>query len=217
MSQAKIAAIFLTGVAVGGAGTYWAVTSHTKQKYERLLEEEVGQVKDHYRIIHKKDSYASPDDLLAERKEKEAALEEYKMNVSAYEIETERKVTGPATNHSELESRSVFDYSQLGKTEDKTVVDQSSAYAVTYEEFDGENEEYTKTTLTYFKGDDTVADEVDDIIQDVEATLGSEGLTSFGKLDPDNPDVAYIRNDRLRTDYEVILEERSFREVVVGE
>lgn len=219
MNQTKIAAIFLTGVAVGGIGTYWAVTSHTKKKYEAILDTEIAQVKEHYRVIHKKDSYDTPEDLLAERLEKESAKEEkaeYLERVSAYEIDGERGEVTKDRVETRVD-RSIFDYSQLGNTKEASVSDKAAAYPISYEEFDGENPHYTKTTLTYYKPDETVADEMDDVIQDVDSTLGPEGLTSFGKIDPNNPDTTYIRNDVLKVDYEVIIEERSYREVVIGE
>lgn len=211
MNEAKIASIFLIGTLIGGAGTYWAVTGPIKKKYEGILDDEIAQVKDYYRIIHTKDEYPTPEDRLKEKAEEAEVQEKYLTKVSAYEIEQER-----TSGKSEVEERSIFDYNQKSKTEGGTVSN-DSVRVITYEEFDGENDDYTKTTLTYYQGDDTVADEMDDIIADVEATLGPDGISSFGKLDPNSPDTAYIRNDRLRADYEVLLEEKSYREVVVGE
>lgn len=217
MNQAKVAAIFLTGVAIGGGGTYWAVTKQLKGKYEFLLDKEIEDVKSHYKIVREKDKYDSPEDLLAERKEKEAAKDEYITKVSAYEIETERNIggTNPASSGTNTEERSIFDYATTKSPGGETLKTQETPYGVTYDEFDGENENYTKNTLTYYRGDDTVADEVDDIVDDVEELIGKDGLELFGS-DPNQPDVAYIRNDKLHADYEVLLEERGYNEVVVG-
>lgn len=216
MNQYKIAAIFLGGAVLGGAGTYWAVHGQLKDKFESRAEAEIADVKDHYKIIHSKKDQPTPGDALAQKKvveTKEVSTfpkKDYLKKVSQYQIETERD-----ESKSGVEERSVFDYTGLGKTEGKDMTDRSEAYPVTFEEFDTENLEYTKTTLTYFQGDDTVSDEEDDIIEDVIGVIGSKGLGSFG-YDPDHPHTAYIRNDHLQSDFEVIIDERTYREVVIG-
>lgn len=214
MNQYKIAAIFLGGAVLGGAGTYWAVHGQLKDKFQRQAEEEIADVKDHYKIIHSKKDHPTPGDALAEKVGVEKSQykgKDYLKRVSHYQIETERD-----ESKSGVEERSVFDYTHLGKTEDNDMPNEhQEAYAVTFEEFDGEYEEYTKTTLTYYQGDDTVADEEDDIIDDVISVIGSKGLGSFG-FDPLHPDTAYIRNHRLQSDFEVITDERTYREVVIG-
>ena len=47
------------------------------------------------------------------------------------------------------------------------------------------------------------------------ATIGDDALVSFNKK-PGAEGVVYVRNIRLSTDFEVVLDRRSFSEVVVG-
>lgn len=73
------------------------------------------------------------------------------------------------------------------------------------EEFD-END-YDTTTYTYYAADKVLADEVDDIVEDVENTVGYKALDSFGEY---VDDAVYVRNHRMRMDYEILLDNRSY-------
>ena len=88
-------------------------------------------------------------------------------------------------------------------------------YVIDFERFceDPENE---KITITYYEGDDTLVDEGDEIFPDISGVIGYESLNSFGKGSED-PDVVYVRNEKLGIDYEVIRNKESFKEMVLGE
>lgn len=69
--------------------------------------------------------------------------------------------------------------------------------------------EYDKTTLTWYDGDGVLATESGDVIEDVNFILGTDWRTEIGRLEKD---IAYIRNDRAGTDYEVIVEHKNYTE-----
>lgn len=65
---------------------------------------------------------------------------------------------------------------------------------------------YETITLTYY-ADRVLADEVDDIVDDVEGTIGRDSLLHFGEYEDD---CIHVRNDIIETDYEVLLDTRSY-------
>jgi len=90
----------------------------------------------------------------------------------------------------------------------------TSCYVISISQFGAEREDYETLSLSYYEGDDTLADEKDEIIQDVIGTVG-EGLLCFGDQSED-PDVVYVRNERLGIDYEIVRLHKSYQETVLG-
>lgn len=73
-------------------------------------------------------------------------------------------------------------------------------YVITPEDF-GIYSDYKTATLFYHP--DKILDDVDDnIINNVDDIVGEESLTHFGEYEDDS---VYVRNDRLKTDYEILL------------
>jgi hypothetical protein len=72
-----------------------------------------------------------------------------------------------------------------------------------------------KVSLTYYEGDDTLCDQQETIIPNCEELLGDDGLLSFG-IASDDPDVVYIRNNKMGTDYEVARVPGLYSEIVAG-
>lgn len=75
-------------------------------------------------------------------------------------------------------------------------------YVITPDEY-GENDEYNRVTLTYYQGNDVVADDTDEPLEDLEDTIGADSLSHFGEYEDDT---VFVRNDRRRTDYEILLD-----------
>ena len=68
---------------------------------------------------------------------------------------------------------------------------------------------YSKVTLTYYAGDDVLADDQDEPIEDPEDIIGEHFKEFFG-TNEDEPDVIYVRNDDRESDYEVAKVETSY-------
>jgi hypothetical protein len=75
-------------------------------------------------------------------------------------------------------------------------------YVIKPEEF-GENDDYNQVSLTYYIGNGVVTDENDEPLENVEDTIGSDYVQHFGEYEEDS---VYVRNDRRRTDYEILLD-----------
>ena len=81
-------------------------------------------------------------------------------------------------------------------------------YVISPEEF-GEFEEYEKISLTYY-ADEVLADENDEEVDDVDEIVGEESLNHFGEYEDDS---VFVRNDRLKCDYEILLDQRNYSDV----
>ena len=81
-------------------------------------------------------------------------------------------------------------------------------YVISPEEF-GEFEEYEKISLTYY-ADQVLTDENNEEVDDVEEIVGEESLTHFGEYEDDS---VFVRNDRLKCDYEILLDQRNYSDV----
>jgi hypothetical protein len=79
-------------------------------------------------------------------------------------------------------------------------------YVIAPEQY-GEKEDYDTVTYTYYAGDGVLADYVDNPIDDYEDFLGKDPFTHFGEFEDDS---VYIRNEARETDYEILLDIRSY-------
>jgi hypothetical protein len=80
-------------------------------------------------------------------------------------------------------------------------------YGISVDDFLVGNKEFDKTTLTYYKGDGVLATEEGDVVEDIPYILGEFWEQNIGKYEDS---VAYIRNERAGTDYEVVCEDRNY-------
>ena len=82
-------------------------------------------------------------------------------------------------------------------------------YVIRPEEFDTEDD-YDAYSLTYYK-DGVLTDDDDNIIEDIRNTVGEDFASHFGEYEDDS---VFIRNDRLKTDYEILKDCRPFSDIV---
>jgi hypothetical protein len=75
-------------------------------------------------------------------------------------------------------------------------------HVIDIEEFSEGMPEYDKCTIWWYQGDGILADENEEIIENLEPVIGSVNLVA-GNTEGDN-NVIYVRNDSLEIDYEVI-------------
>ena len=109
-----------------------------------------------------------------------------------------------------LRERKYVDYSKTAEPDDSSAkVPEVIAdpYVISIDDF-GQEEGYDTITLTAYS-DGTIANYADDELEDPESTVGEDILNKFG-----DEDVVYIRNDRLKADFEVVRDNRTYVEVV---
>jgi hypothetical protein len=104
----------------------------------------------------------------------------------------------------------IVDLRTEGEKEMDAEMTRTEPYLIAPEEF-ATRDDYDIVTLTYY-ADEVLTDEFDEVIYDIDGTVGEESLKHFGDY-PDDPDTVYVRNEELMTDYEILLDEREYASV----
>lgn len=115
----------------------------------------------------------------------------------------------------EAETHSIFaevewDHAQVAK--DRKGKD---VYVLHEDEFFQDERGYTQDTLMYYSGDYTLADPHDRPIYNSTEVLGTDFMNQFGQ-GTNQEDVLYIRNEVLKSEYEVVLAAGSYAEEILG-
>lgn len=184
--------IFVTGAAIGSLVTWKLV----KEKYAREAREDIEEIRKYYKDKNKseEDDYEplTEDDCIiteeeAKRLELQKDKDEYNKIVESY----------------------------TGKKVVDTIEIQERPFVIEPDEF-GLYDDYETVTLTYY-ADHVLTDEMDEVIKNVDETVGEDSLTHFGEYEDD---VVYVRNDQTKTDYEILMDDAIFAELypeLVGE
>jgi predicted ATPase with chaperone activity len=167
---------------IGAAVGALLATIVTKKRYEDIVQEEL-------------DSIHEAQEAKKEREE-QAATEEKVLVMSKDKY---KKVARNYGKTSDLAS----EMAEENFPEDKP------PYVISLEQFsEGALE---SDTLYYYEEDDTLADTQEEQISDYVDLIGEDVLDRFGEKSED-PDIVYVRNEKMGIDYEVILLHKSFKE-----
>lgn len=71
---------------------------------------------------------------------------------------------------------------------------------------------YKVESLVYYT-DDVLADDAMRVVDDLDGTVGEESLSRFGEYEDD---AVHVRNDLLRTDYEILRSMKSYSEALAS-
>lgn len=93
--------------------------------------------------------------------------------------------------------------------------DPSEPYLITVDEFMDDNPEFDKQNVTYFEGDDSLCDERDMLIPDIDENVGRKNLENFGLYSRDS-EIVYVRNERISVDFEIAYDPRTYVEAIAG-
>lgn len=132
-----------------------------------------------------------------------------------YESQLKEEAAEPAKKEqpkteAQKKSEDLKTYRQMARDKYKAnhEEEEGNPHVITPEEF-GENNHYDRITLTYY-ADHVLADENDEIIQDVEETIGFGSLNHFGEYEAD---IVYVQNDILKCYYEITRDLRKYEDV----
>lgn len=190
--------IFVLGAAVGSAVTW----KYVKDKYEQITQEEIDSVKETFSKCEVKTHNEPGKDahVRAERAKEKPSVAEYaaKLREQGY------------TNYSNPETAdNVKPGTGTGKEEDEDPMTLDKPYTIPPEEF-GELYDYEKISLVYY-ADGVLADDDDELVDDIDDVIGNESLKKFGEYEDDS---VFVRNDRLKCDYEILLDQRKYSDVI---
>ena len=199
--------MFAVGAAVGSAVT-WKVV---KTRYERLVQEEIESVKTAF------------NDMLAIRQDDDVETTNDD-NADENEPEPDPKPKQGQINWSELEDLDEEDEEEYEPTEeDMAEYEQLTAnytngkggagnmardpYVIAPYDF-GEIDGYHTIELTYY-ADDVLEDDIYCIVNDRDDLIGPKALNTFGDYEED---AVFVRNERLRTDFQILKDYRTYAE-----
>ena len=186
-------AMFFSGVTVGAVGAWL----YCKRYYEQIAQEEIDSVKAAF-AERKPDlpKNTQSDNANTDNKHK-ADMAKLKPDLVNYAAKLQEQGYTNYSAHSEKNTNV--------KKEDETVVDKP--YVISPEDSGESN--YAQIILTYY-ADGTLADDEDDILEDIEETVGLDFASHFGEYEDDT---VFICNDRLRCEYEIQRDNRTYKEV----
>lgn len=190
MSKATGFMMFILGASVGSVVTW----QYTRKKYEQIAQEEIDSVKE---IFSSRESAADVEITAPEPQTAKIGKPEEKPDITEYAARLERD---GYTNYSNVGA-------EQKKEEQETM--EIKPYVISPEEF-GEFEDYERISLSYY-ADQVLADEDDEKVDDVDNVVGLESLTHFGEFEDDS---VFVRNDRLKCDYEILLDQRIYSDVM---
>ena len=172
--------IFAAGLAIGAV----AGACMIKNKVLADAKEEINEVREYY------------------RNKKEEVKEETPVTV-VEKKEVEKIETTPVDKKEYGDLLQRNGYTNYNKVETPKVAEiKYEPYIIDPSEF-GEEPGYDTVTATYF-ADKVLVDDVDEVIEDQENTVGLKNLSIFEEFGATS---IYVRNDFLRIDYEILRDD----------
>lgn len=187
-NNVKCLLAFTFGAVVGVAASW----KFMELKYRKIADEEIASVKEVYS--------SKPVEEDTEESDEEDQVETEEVAEPDPEFTKEEK-----NEYYRLIRTNYSGISKEGDTSDESLVD--GPYIIDYNEV-GELD-YEQIELTYYEGDGVLADELDELVDDVEAAVGKANLEKFGEYDS-----ICVRNDARKVDFEILLDVRSYADVM---
>jgi hypothetical protein len=188
--------MFAAGAVIGSAVT-WKVV---KTKYERIVQEEIESVKEVFaeQLMNRQEQ----DDCDIADESNEHVSQTKQIDWSELE---------DLDDNQEEESDGLNDYERLlnryneekGGAEDMA----KRPYVISPYDF-GELDDYHQIELTYY-ADGTLEDDEYNVVTDVDELVGQTSLYTFGEYEDD---AVFVRNEELRTDFQILKDYRTYAE-----
>lgn len=169
--------------AAAGAAVAWKIA---KTKYAQIAQEEIDSVKEAFSIRKGNGDTETIDSSPADGENEK---------VDEDRLEYEKIVSD---NKYATESEEV--------KEDQDM-DDGKPYVIAPEEYG--DCDYATVSLTIY-ADGIVTNEQDKIVDNVDELVGNESLTHFGEYEDDS---VYVRNDKLKIDFEILKDYRDYSEI----
>ena len=185
MNKLGMIVAFSLGAAAGSVVT-WKLL---KNKYEQEVQEAVETYRDVY------SNRPIPEQRTEELYSEEAPVEEPKP-------EPEKEDTG----HLDQILKRYVKTAEVKKEDEEYGI---KPYVITPEEFD-QLDDYDIVTYAYY-ADGVLANDEYEVVTDIDRKIGRDSLKTFGQYEEDS---VYVRNDRLKIDYEILLDVRKYSDVI---
>ena len=201
--------IFAAGVAIGSLSTWYSV----KRYYKKVADDEIDSMKEWVanRLEEQKESFAKKNDNDVEKirpdsPSKKPDLKEYTAMVNNLGYK----------DYSHRDKNDNDDEEEIHESMEDDDEDEDDAldgffsdhiFVIKPESFgEKEDEGYQMVSLTHY-ADGVLTDERDNIIEDVEGTVGAGYAKFFGVYEDD---AVYVRNEYDKVDYEILADLREY-------
>lgn len=196
---------FLAGAAAGSVATYFIV----KTKFEQIAQEEINSVKKTYKARYEYGDAEACSELEETLEEEDAQWD--RVEEAAKEVRRPMEMPDLKEYAAKVAG---LGYAPVPEEEPEETMegvmeamDDERPYVIDPLTFG--DDDYETETLTYY-ADGVLTDEWDNIIENVDDLVGEESLTHFGEYEEDS---VHVRNDLLKTDFEILRDLRTFSEV----
>jgi len=214
-------AIFATGACVG----FLIGKKVCEEKYAQLAQEEIDSVKEFLKVKHEaiaKDISAGLSEGIKDGQKIQRMgsgmtrssldgtyTDQYSQAKAQYGIASPGRDNEFRDAAGMTEADMNIDPSAVYHERDLSDVDRSAPYLIDDREYTDEFEHHDKITLYYYRVDDVLCEENEEIIDEVEETVGFDALS---KLEMQTS--VWVRNEPISTDYEIISLNKSYAETV---
>ena len=179
---------YLFAFAIGAAAGSFATWKFVEAKYQKIADEEITSMKDYYERRYTENTEGEPDKNPDAEEEDDSEYFVYENMAGEYSTESTDEEKGGSE-----------------------IAEEKAPYVIAPGEFgDGEHE---LETLIYFEKDKKLTDDGYTPIGKPESIVGPDFASHFGDYEYDQ-DTVYVRNNRLKTDYEILRDERNYDDVV---
>lgn len=187
--------IFVSGAAVGSVTTWLMV----RARYRALADEEIASVKDLY--SEKKPEGEEPEKV---DNVPEATSVSFERPNKSYE----RGEKQPPVDYTLYYKRNTITRNMEEKEAPVKEMKKDVSYIIDPDEY-SELDDYDLIELNYY-ADGVLADDGDDIIDDVDNVVGPGTIDTFNEFEAES---IYVRNDARKVDYEIVRDKRKYTEV----
>ena len=195
--------IFIGGVAAGSFVT-WRLL---KEKYIRQTQEEINEVREHYRKKKESEEVTVDSNGVTETNEKPDLIAyAAKLTKKGYIDYTDPKSIVKATG----DTIDAVVQKTNEESLDPVILNDPSyqpPYIISPEDF-AIDDEYTIVNLNYYI-DGVLTDEDDNIVEIVDVVVGLENLNHMGEYEDD---ALHIRNENYKCEYEILLSRRLYHD-----
>lgn len=200
------------GIAIG----YFLAKSKLEAKYEKILETEAKELREHYRqklvSLEAREEKASLEEVV-----KDEGYRSYS-DVKPPEEKDKSDSPSPVVNV----TNNVFDTPQPELPEwdqeaEEEKRDSGHPYVISKDEYKANDKGYDQTTFAYYTDDDVLANDEDKVVnlQSQSGLIPDNFVELFGHGSGD-PNVVYIRCDEVSVEIEIVRNDGNYAEVVHG-
>lgn len=182
---------FAAGAAIGSVVTWKFI----KTKYEQIAQEEIDSVKAAY-CPHEDEPESETSDNNVEKG--------YMPNTTDLSTYSDTLASQGYTDYANAKDGVVNTTKPVEEVDDV-----ERPYVISYEDF-GELDNYNIVSLIYFN-DGVLTDSQYEPVEDADSIVGLESLDHFGDEEDDS---VFVRNDKRKTDYEILKDERNYADLL---